>query len=171
MTLLRTVQSTVIAAVVATVGIGIAAPQQASADAGTTASAARSHAKVRVVAPSFESEVLRLTNRERQKRGLRLLVRAQCTERVSARWAWNMAARNRFRHQSMRRVARACGTRYVGENIAMGRPLGAAQVVSLWMHSAGHRTNILNPHYRFLGVGAYQSTQSGRVYVVQDFRG
>lgn len=167
---IRTVQSALIAAVVATSGIGIAAPQQASADATTVASAARPQATVRAVAPSFESDVLRLTNRERQKRGLRPLAMAQCTERVSSSWAWTMAAQNLFRHQSPSKVARACGTRYVGENIAMGRPLGAAQVVSLWMHSPGHRANILNAHFGHLGVGAFQSTGSGRVYVVQTFR-
>lgn len=170
MSFLRIAQSIVLATVVAAMGVGIAAPQQASAAGGNSASAARSQAKVRAVAPSFESEVLRLTNWERQKRGLRPLALAWCTERVSGLWARTMAARNTFRHQSMRRVARACGTRYVGENIAMGRPLGAAQVVSLWMHSPGHRANILNPKFGHLGVGAFQSTQSGRTYVVQNFR-
>ena len=169
MSFLRIVQSTVLATVVAAMGVGIATPQQATAAGGETGSAARS-AQVRAVAPSFESDVLRLTNQERQKRGLRPLALAACTERVSSSWARTMATRNQFRHQSMRRVARACGTRYVGENIAMGRPLGAAQVVSLWMHSPGHRANILNGKFGHLGVGAFQSTRSGRTYVVQNFR-
>ena len=81
-----------------------------------------------------------------------------------------MAARNAFHHQSMRSVARACGTRYVGENIAMGRPLSAARVVGMWMRSKGHRANILNGKYGHLGVGAAQSARTGNIYVVQNFR-
>lgn len=168
MKLLRTVQGTLLATVLATLGVGIASPQPASVDGGT--SAARSHVRARALAPSFESEVLRLTNVERQKRGLRPLAVAGCTERMSSRGARAMAKCDKLRHQSMRKVARACGTRYIGENIAMGRPLGAAQVVRLWMHSQGHRANILNPRFGHLGVGASQSTRSGRVFVVQNFR-
>lgn len=168
MKLLRTFQGTVLATLLATVGVGVALPQPASADGAT--SVARSHVKARALAPAFESEVLRLTNVERQKRGLRPLVATTCTERMSTRGAQVMAARDKLRHQPVRKVARACGTRYVGENIAMGRPLGAAQVVRLWMQSAGHRVNMLNPKFRHLGVGAFQSTRTGRVYVVQNFR-
>ena len=167
MTLLRTVQSTVLSvAVVATMALVVAAPSPASAAAPSGARAG----KARAVAPSFANEVLRLTNLERTKRGLRPLARAQCTERASARWARTMAAKRKLRHQSLRKVARACRSGLVGENIAMGRPLSPAQVVRMWMHSSGHRANILRPSFGHLGVGAYQSTRSGAIYVVQSFR-
>ena len=39
-----------------------------------------------------------------------------------------------------------------GENVAMGYPT-ARSVVRAWMHSAGHRANILNARFRHLGVG------------------
>ena len=39
-----------------------------------------------------------------------------------------------------------------GENVAMGYPT-ARSVVRAWMHSAGHRANILNPRFRHVGVG------------------
>jgi uncharacterized protein YkwD len=161
MHVVRTVLSSLLVALLATVGLGLASPQQASAGS-------RSHARVSAVSPSFESEVLRLTNRERQARGLRPVAPSSCTERVAGRWAWTMAARRMFKHQKMRRVARACRTGYVAENIAMGGGLSAAQVVRLWMQSPGHRRNILNPTYGHLGVGAYRSAR-GRTYVVQDF--
>jgi uncharacterized protein YkwD len=163
MSLVRTVLSSLLVALLATVGLGLA-PQQATAASGSTA---RQAARVSTVSASFESEVLRLTNRERQARGLRPLAPSYCTERVAGRWAWKMAARRMFKHQKVRRIARACRTGYVGENIAMGGGLSAARVVSLWMHSAGHRRNILNPKYGHLGVGAYRS--AGGTYVVQDF--
>jgi uncharacterized protein YkwD len=44
----------------------------------------------------------------------------------------------------------------LGENIAYGTGPEASprSIVSMWMHSAGHRANILNPHYRDIGIGA-----------------
>jgi len=51
----------------------------------------------------------------------------------------------------------------VAENIAYG---GGAQgsprnVVDMWMHSAGHRANILNGSYRHIGVAASSGTPTG----------
>ncbi len=45
---------------------------------------------------------------------------------------------------------------YAGENIAAGYQT-PAQVVDGWMHSEGHRANILNPNFKKLGVGYYYS--------------
>jgi len=39
-----------------------------------------------------------------------------------------------------------------GENIAKGFS-DARSVVNAWMNSSGHRANILNPNYKFMGVG------------------
>ena len=39
-----------------------------------------------------------------------------------------------------------------GENVAMGQS-SAAHALDSWMHSPGHRKNILNPVYTELGVG------------------
>ena len=45
-----------------------------------------------------------------------------------------------------------CGS--TGENIAMGQPT-ADQVMDAWMHSEGHRANILHPEYRSMGIGMF----------------
>ena len=42
--------------------------------------------------------------------------------------------------------------RYAGENIAMGQQT-PEEVVKAWMNSAGHRANILNANYNYIGVG------------------
>jgi uncharacterized protein YkwD len=55
----------------------------------------------------------------------------------------------------------------VAENIAMGYPDPAA-VMTGWMNSPGHRTNILNCQYRQLGVGVAASAKGAR-YWTQDF--
>lgn len=158
---------TLMVAVLATAGVGLVAPQQASASTSVGTSA---RSQVRAVAPSFNREVLRLTNQARKRHGVRPLTAIRCADRTAHRWARVMATRTIFRHQPRRTLARGCGTRYVGENIAMGRPLSAALVVRLWMSSKGHRANILNPRYRHLGVGSFRSLRTGHTYVVQNFR-
>ena len=40
----------------------------------------------------------------------------------------------------------------IGENIAMGQ-ITPAEVVRDWMNSPGHRANILDPSYVYIGVG------------------
>jgi uncharacterized protein YkwD len=64
----------------------------------------------------------------------------------------------------------------VGENIGWGSLwLGTPRaVVAAWMASAGHRANILDPHFRDTGIGVSPHTnalahgQSGGIYT-QDF--
>jgi uncharacterized protein YkwD len=56
-----------------------------------------------------------------------------------------------------------------GENVAYG-PTTAAGVVDLWMHSSGHRANILRPQFSMMG-SCSATSASGRVYWVQQFGG
>jgi uncharacterized protein YkwD len=56
-----------------------------------------------------------------------------------------------------------------GENVASGQT-SAAQVLNDWMHSRGHRTNILNPNFTEMGAG-YAVDRDGRPYHVQVFAG
>jgi uncharacterized protein YkwD len=59
--------------------------------------------------------------------------------------------------------------RTYGENVASGQT-SAAQVLKDWMHSRGHRTNILNPSFTEIGAG-YAVDREGRPYHVQVFAG
>ena len=52
-----------------------------------------------------------------------------------------------------------------GENIAWGQRT-AAEVMNAWMNSEGHKKNILNSAYVYIGVGRYQD---GRIYWTQIF--
>lgn len=129
-------------------------------------------AETRTVAASYDDLVLRFTNVQRRKHGLRALRPASCLDGFATSWTRSMAVNDSFRHQSLRPVLTRCHQRTAGENIARGRPtLGAAEVVDLWMHSPGHRANILNRRYRYLAVDAWRSTSSNYVYVTQDFAG
>jgi hypothetical protein len=60
-------------------------------------------------------------------------------------------------------------THTAGENIAYGYESPRA-LVSAWMHSEGHRANILNPHFHRIGVSGWRAT-NGTTYATQDFLG
>ena len=53
---------------------------------------------------------------------------------------------------------------WVGENIGYETHGAdtASRIVGAWMNSAGHRENILRPHYRDIGLGAASGTPIGR---------
>ena len=55
----------------------------------------------------------------------------------------------------------------VGENVAFGQA-NASKVLDAWMHSRGHRTNILNSTFTEMGAG-YAVDRTGRPYYVQVF--
>jgi uncharacterized protein YkwD len=54
-----------------------------------------------------------------------------------------------------------------GENLALGQA-SPAEAVRSWMHSRGHRSNIVSPAFTELGVG-YAIDGDGRPYYVQVF--
>ena len=58
----------------------------------------------------------------------------------------------RIRHSGYLSGASSWG---IGENIAWGGgPFSTPKsIVSMWMHSPGHRANILHPRLKFAGVG------------------
>ncbi|TYZ68049.1 hypothetical protein PybrP1_012631 [[Pythium] brassicae (nom. inval.)] len=57
----------------------------------------------------------------------------------------------------------------VGENVAAGQS-SVDQVMTAWMNSTGHRSNILNPSFRFFGAGYALNTRATYVhYWTQNF--
>jgi uncharacterized protein YkwD len=90
----------------------------------------------------------------------------------------DMARRNYFEHRSpegtspMQR-AEAAGYRggFVGENIAAGQRT-PREVVQAWIDSPGHCLNVMDPRYRFLGVGfVHEDGDTYRDYWTQNFGG
>jgi uncharacterized protein YkwD len=58
-----------------------------------------------------------------------------------------------------------------GENIDASTPTAEAAMVA-WMNSPEHRTNILNPVFREIGVGyAFNPNSALKYYWTQDFGG
>ena len=115
-------------------------------------------------ARSWESEILRITNVERQNAGLNPLV--VCTRLANSALAHtNRMLEGQFFSHSDPGTGTTSGDRIrstgyfdssngwgYGENIAMGYSSPNATMVG-WMNSPGHRANILNPSFTHLGVG------------------
>lgn len=133
-----------------------------------------------------QAAVLCLVNRERDKRGLRPLRGSKSLTAAAAAHSRDMVARRYFDHASpggrnvVDRVMAAHWTSRhsawrVGENIAWGSGNYATprSIVTMWMHSPGHRANILDTHYREAGagvaVGAPQHTPRRAATYTMDF--
>ncbi|NSC24132.1 CAP domain-containing protein [Streptomyces albus subsp. chlorinus] len=119
-----------------------------------------------------EREVLTLVNQERAKAGCRPVSADGELAALAGGFSEDMARRGFFSHtspdgESPWDRAEAAGVEDLGgENIARGQA-NARSVMDSWMHSPGHRANILNCDYRTLGVGAHFA--EGGPWWTQDF--
>lgn len=106
-------------------------------------------------------EVLQLVNVARAKVGARPLRLAEDLTRAAEIRAEELP--KRFAHT--RPDGRDCFTairgsyRTAGENIAAGQR-SPAEVMDSWMHSEGHRRNILNPAFKYFGLGLHVEPDS-----------
>ena len=129
---------------------------------------------------SKEAQVLQLTNNERAKAGCGPLRTNSALTKAADLHATDMVVHHYFDHNSQdgrspfdRMKAAGFKGGSMAENIAVGYSTAAA-VVDGWMHSEGHRRNILNCSYTMIGIG-YDSGQVkpdwGNGSWVQDFGG
>src|SRR4051794_29348503 len=107
-----------------------------------------------------------LLNAERKKHGLRKLRLSKRLSKAAVKHSRDMVHRDYFSHTSLSGasfVDRIRHTGYlsgahawtVGENLAWGSGSlsSPAQTVRAWMHSPGHRHNILTGRFRHIGIG------------------
>lgn len=125
---------------------------------------------------SMTSQVVNLVNSERAAQGLMALQKDSRLAALAQQKAEDMAKNQYFSHTSPTYgsafdMLKAAGYSYktAGENIAMGQK-SAASVMDGWMHSSGHRANILHTSYEKIGVG-YAVSADGMPYWVQIFAG
>lgn len=109
----------------------------------------------------FAVEVIRLLNAERTAAGLSPLMENQLLDQAaSVRCSEIMTAFSHTRPdgRSCFTALQEAGAVYgrAGENIAIGQST-PAQVVQAWMESPGHRANIMNEGFRYIGVSARPS--------------
>ncbi len=126
-------------------------------------------------ASSYQRILLRLHNEERAKRNRPPLRLHAALNRAAVKYAKVMDQNNHFDHtgpaptfstfdQRIKDECPSCFTT-MGENIALGQKT-PADVHRAWMLSPGHRRNILNGGFRFVGFGKagtepYWSTSFG----------
>ncbi|MFP7494335.1 CAP domain-containing protein [Terribacillus saccharophilus] len=108
---------------------------------------------------AFEQQVVDLTNKEREKAGLKPLKADTELSKVARAKSKDMADNGYFDHNSPTYgspfdMMKSFGISYktAGENIAQGQKT-PEEVVEAWMNSQGHRENILNADYTNIGVG------------------
>lgn len=116
---------------------------------------------------TYESQLLSLVNHERTSRGIAPLRAASCPDRFAESWAAHLSSTGAFSHQSLGPIMSACGASIAAENIARGS-ISPSTMVRLWMNSASHRDNILDPKLTQVGTAAVKNS-SGEWTAVQDF--
>lgn len=121
----------------------------------------------------YAAQVVSLVNTQRGQNGCGLLTVNSRLTLAAQRQTDDMVARHFFDHTNPDGVdpgARITATGYrwstYGENIAYGQQT-PSEVMDSWMHSPGHRANILNCAFQEIGVGV--NLNSGVPYWTQDF--
>ena len=166
-TLLAAVLTTLLTAALA---LPVAAAVASDAPAGSAPRSTERAAKVKPRSDAWEAKVLKLTNKRRAAHGVKPLKARNCPDHFAESWTRHMARTHDFEHQSLTPFFKRCNDiSTAGENIAYGYQTPAA-LVSAWMHSPGHRANILNPHFHRIGVSGWRAT-NGTTYATQDFVG
>jgi uncharacterized protein YkwD len=146
----------------------LAAPVVACAALALTAPSAMAACSNGAVTPGDPGAVaatLCLLNQQRADNGLKALTESTTLDRAAGGYAADMVKRGFFDHVSpgggtmLDRIKAAgwvpTGSWSAGENIAWGSGSLAtpASIVNGWMHSAGHRANILTASFTQIGIG------------------
>lgn len=107
----------------------------------------------------YRSQLMRLHNKEREKRNKPRFRRHGALQRAAAKYARVMKRNNHFSHtgpdgSSAHQRMRDAGFngRTTGENIAFGQR-SAGEVFRAWMRSPGHRRNIRRGSFDRIGFG------------------
>ncbi|HET7578206.1 MAG TPA: LysM peptidoglycan-binding domain-containing protein [Bacillales bacterium] len=148
-------------------------PGQGHSTTSNTNSSSSSSSKSGALS-QYEQEVVNLVNQQRAKHGLQPLKVTTNLSKMADVKAADMRDHNYFSHTSptygspfdmMKQFGISYS--YAGENIAAGQRT-PQEVMNAWMNSPGHRANILNSHYTYIGVGYVQGGSYGS-YWVQEF--
>jgi uncharacterized protein YkwD len=122
----------------------------------------------------LRSATICLVNVQRRSHGRTALKRNSGLALAGQRHARDMVSRRYFAHDSKSgasfsdRIARAgylkhASSALLGENLAWGVQDKSTprSIVRAWMHSPGHRANILRPNFREIGIGVVRAAPSG----------
>ena len=130
-------------------------------------------------AATYRSNLLTRINNYRVNHGRCKLKVNLNLQRAATAHSGNMANHHILSHYSSSGVTwlqriRWYGYRgsWVGENLAVGL-WTPRQVLRAWINSSEHRANLLNGHFRVIGIGVAKGTWAGRAayYITADFGG
>lgn len=119
---------------------------------------------------SLDFEFLRATNARRAAAGVAPLQMSPTTADIALEWSGSMARASSLSHrpdlasQITNRVTTAW--RAIAENVGVGYDV--AGLDQAFFNSSGHRANLLNPRYRYVGIGTVRSGD-GRLWVTFNF--
>jgi uncharacterized protein YkwD len=124
---------------------------------------------------SAEASLLKTVNVARTSHSLAPVRIDARLERTARSHSADMLRRQYFAHGAFASRVRSSGVwgPVFGENLAWG-PVSASWVVGRWLASPEHRSILLRPGFRRIGIGAYQGTfagRSGALVVTADFAG
>ena len=132
--------------------------------------------------PTISDATFCLLNAERTSRGLTALKPDRQLQRAAVAYGGDMVAHQYFAHEGRdgsEPAERIRATGYlssggawrIGENLAWGTGDLATPraIMAAWMHSPGHRANILRPAFGRLGIGILDGGYRG-IMVSQEFR-
>lgn len=145
-------------------------PRTTGASPSSTGAPATSRAST--VADKITQELFARLNAERQARGLATLSWDADLANMAADWSRHMASTGDFAHRDLGGASSLPGISKfsaLGENIAWveGYPNEAFQLHTGWMHSAGHRSNMLQPGFDSVGIAV--TCSGGRAWATQNF--
>lgn len=117
-------------------------------------------------------DLLRQHNKERREEGKKPLTLNSKLSAAAQSYADYLAKSGKFSHtakgtMSSRVKDAGYKPKAVGENIAVGQP-SVPTVLRSWMHSEGHKKNILSKNYTEVGFGIARD-KKGRLLWVTDF--
>jgi uncharacterized protein YkwD len=160
------------------IGMGaVALTQRAETQGAETQKTDPSPAKMDSREEQFARQVIDLTNKERARYNLAPLTQQKNLSAAASWMARDLAQNPSFSHtdrQGRNIEARLPAFGYtdwrsLGENIAAGQTT-PEKVVEAWMHSPGHRRNILASSFREIGIGYYYVPNNKfKRFWVQDF--
>lgn len=119
-----------------------------------------------------EQYLFSAANAEREQRGLPPLRWDETLHRAAERHAGEMAARESISHQyagelDLAERGRVAGAKFtvISENVA--EAWSAPEIHDAWMHSPGHRANLLDARVNSVGISVVR--RGGQLYAVEDF--
>jgi uncharacterized protein YkwD len=147
-------------------------PPTTTRRAAPSSTGAPATSRASTVPDKITQELFARLNAERQARGLDTLKWDAGLANMAADWTRHMASTNDFSHRDLGAASNLPGIdkfSALGENIAWveGYPNEAFQLHTGWMHSDGHRSNMLQPGFDSVGIAVVCS--GGRAWATQNF--